>query len=72
MLMIYKHGCVLIKSFYTSRTIRNLFRMSAPDDGFYLAGGLAAADFPDAEDARPIGAYMEALGGNHNAIPVRN
>jgi hypothetical protein len=43
--------------------------MSAPDEGFYLAGGLAAADFPDADDSRPIGAYMEALGGSHNAIP---
>ena len=42
--------------------------MSAPDDGYYLAGGLASADFGDADETRPSGAYLEALGGNQNAI----
>ena len=38
--------------------------------GLSLQGGgaYAAADFQDAEDSRPSGAHMEALGGNQDAI----
>ena len=31
-------------------------------------GGYAAADFADAEDTQPAAAYMEALGGNSDAV----
>jgi hypothetical protein len=33
-----------------------------------MEGMYASADFEDAEDSRPSGAHMEALGGNQNAI----
>lgn len=39
-------------------------------NGLSMVGGgaYAAADFADAEDSRPAGAYMEAFGGNTDAI----
>ena len=36
--------------------------------GGYDAGSFAPANFQDAEDSRPSGAHMEALGGNQDAI----
>lgn len=36
--------------------------------GGYDSGSFAPANFQDAEDSRPSGAHMEALGGNQDAI----
>jgi len=42
--------------------------MGSEDVGTFSLGLFAPANFQDAEDTRPIGASMEALGGNNDAI----